>query len=142
MWFWPVKEMTELVSGMPSPQFGDKSWVQGSKLVHGSGCSCFVLIDVRCFRIPPGVHVLQVEDHCARQPSDWSASPDRVKHFLFSTLSRPAPGPTRILYDGYQALFPWGVKHPGREADHLSPTSAKVKKTLIFTSTLPYIFRA
>jgi hypothetical protein len=28
MWFWPVNEMTELVSGMPAPQFGDESsWV-------------------------------------------------------------------------------------------------------------------
>jgi hypothetical protein len=25
MWFWPVNEMTELVSGMPAPQFGDES---------------------------------------------------------------------------------------------------------------------
>jgi hypothetical protein len=25
MGFWPVNEMTELVSGMPAPQFGDES---------------------------------------------------------------------------------------------------------------------
>jgi hypothetical protein len=28
MWFWPVDERIELVSGMPAPQFGDEdqSW--------------------------------------------------------------------------------------------------------------------
>jgi hypothetical protein len=25
MWFWPVNEMTEPVSGMPAPQLGDES---------------------------------------------------------------------------------------------------------------------
>jgi hypothetical protein len=41
MLFWPVNEMTELVSGMPEPQFGDEySWVRGSELVHGSNGSC------------------------------------------------------------------------------------------------------
>jgi hypothetical protein len=25
MWFWPVNEMIELVSGMPAPQFGEES---------------------------------------------------------------------------------------------------------------------
>jgi hypothetical protein len=27
---------------------------------------CLVFIDVRCFRLPPGVRVLQVEDHCSK----------------------------------------------------------------------------
>jgi hypothetical protein len=41
MWFWPVNEMTELVSGMPAPQFGDESsFVRGSDLVQGSSGSC------------------------------------------------------------------------------------------------------
>jgi hypothetical protein len=35
--------------------------------------------------------------------------------------------------------FP-GVKRPGREADHLPPTSAEVNNTWIYTSTPPYIF--
>jgi hypothetical protein len=35
---------------------------------------------------------------------------------------------------------PPGVKWPGREFDHSPPTSAKVKKTWIYTSTPPYIF--
>jgi hypothetical protein len=35
-----------------------------------------------------------------------------------------------------------GVKRPGREADHSPPTSAKVKKTWIYTSTPPCAFMA
>jgi hypothetical protein len=37
-----------------------------------------------------------------------------------------------------EALSP-GVKRPGREADHATPTSADVKLWL-YTSTPPYIF--
>jgi hypothetical protein len=52
MWFWPVNEMIELVSGMPAPQFGDESsWVRGSELLQGLSGS------VTCFRVP------QVQDH-------------------------------------------------------------------------------
>jgi hypothetical protein len=41
MWFWPVNEIIDLVSGMPAPQFGDESsWVQESELVKGSSGSC------------------------------------------------------------------------------------------------------
>jgi hypothetical protein len=39
--FWRVNEVTELVSGMPAPQFGDESsWVRGSDVVQGSSGSC------------------------------------------------------------------------------------------------------
>jgi hypothetical protein len=49
MWFWPVNEMIELVSGMPAPQFGDESSLsEGSELVQGSSGS------VGCLRVPPG----------------------------------------------------------------------------------------
>jgi hypothetical protein len=37
-----------------------------------------------------------------------------------------------------RALSP-GVKRPGREVDHSTPTSAEVKKIWIYTST-PYVF--
>jgi hypothetical protein len=37
-------------------------------------------------------------------------------------------GPPSLLPNGYQGLFPWGVKRPGREADHLPPSSAEVKE--------------
>jgi hypothetical protein len=56
-------------------------------------------------------------------------SPCSVKNFYFSTSSRPA------------GSFPW-VKLPRREAVHTPPTSAKVKKMWIYTSTPPYVFKA
>jgi hypothetical protein len=47
MWFWPVNEMIELVSGMPASQFRDESsWVRGSELVQVSSGS------VRCLCVP------------------------------------------------------------------------------------------
>jgi hypothetical protein len=42
MWFWAVNEMTELVSRMPAPQFGDESsWVRGSELIQGQAVPVF-----------------------------------------------------------------------------------------------------
>jgi hypothetical protein len=42
---------------------------------------------------------------------------------------------------GTGALSP-GVKRPEREADHLPPTSAEVKKTWVYTATPLYAFMA
>jgi hypothetical protein len=42
---------------------------------------------------------------------------------------------------GTGGSFP-GLKRPGREDDHSPPTSAEVKKMLIYTSTSPYAFMA
>jgi hypothetical protein len=49
---------------------------------------------------------------------------------FFSSPSRPERlcGPPSLLSNGYQGLFPWGVKRPGREADHSPPSSAEVKE--------------
>jgi hypothetical protein len=70
----------------------------------------------------------------AGQPKGQISSPGRVKNFLFSTLSGPALDPTQPPVQWIPgALFP-GVKQPGHEADHLPPTSAKVKK-MNYTST-------
>jgi hypothetical protein len=70
------------------------------------------------------------------------SSPGRVKNFLFSTSSGPA---LRSIQPSIQwvlgALFP-GLERLGREADHLPPTSAAVKKIRIYTSTPPYTFMA
>jgi hypothetical protein len=44
---------------------------------------------------------------------------------------------TRLLSNGYQGLFPWGVKRPGREADRSSPPSAEVKNAWSYSSTPP-----
>jgi hypothetical protein len=51
-------------------------------------------------------------------------------------------GPPNLLSNGYPGnLFP-GVKRPRREADHLLPTSAEVKKMWTYTSTPPCGFMA
>jgi hypothetical protein len=50
MWFRPVNEMVELLSGMPVPPFEDESSrVRRSEVVQGSGGS------VKCFRLPQRV---------------------------------------------------------------------------------------
>jgi hypothetical protein len=35
--------------------------------------------------------------------------------------------PPSSLSNGYQGIFPWGVKRQGREADHSPPSCAEVK---------------
>jgi len=42
-------------------------------------------------------------------------------------LSRPAVGPTQLLYNGLGLTFP-GVKQPGRGVDHSPPSIAEVKE--------------
>jgi hypothetical protein len=44
---------------------------------------CFVLIDVRCFRVPPGVRVPQVGGHCSKEMS--------LERFLVSVGMSSAP---------------------------------------------------
>jgi hypothetical protein len=46
-------------------------------------------------------------------------------------------GPPSLLSSGYP-----GVKRPGREADHSSPTSTDVKNTWMYASTPRYVFMA
>jgi hypothetical protein len=62
-----------------------------------------------------------------------------VETRIFSSTRRPDShcGPLSLLFTGYRGLSP-GVKRQGREADHLPPTSAEVKKMYIYTSTPPY----
>jgi hypothetical protein len=44
----------------------------------------------------------------------------------FLHLSRPAVGPTQLLYNGLVLIFP-GVKQPGRGVDHPPPSIAEIK---------------
>jgi hypothetical protein len=71
-----------------------------------------------------------------------SSNPGGGKNFLFSTSSRPALGPTQPPIQWVPGALSPGVKRPGREADHPPPTSAEVKKILIYTSTPHYAFMA
>jgi hypothetical protein len=69
------------------------------------------------------------------QGGGGSSSPVRVKKFsllhIVQTGSRVHPTSYKM---GTGDSFP-GVKRKGREADHLLPTSAEVKKMWIYTST-------
>jgi hypothetical protein len=78
----------------------------------------------------------------AGRPRGWSSSPGRVKNFLFSTSPRPSPRPTQPPMQWIAWVLSPAIKRPGREADHSSPTSAKVKKIWIYTSTPPHAFMA
>jgi hypothetical protein len=48
--------------------------------------------------------------------------------FLFDTIPRPALGPTQPPIQQEPGALSLEVKLPGREADHLSPSSAEVKE--------------
>jgi hypothetical protein len=48
--------------------------------------------------------------------------------FLFTTTSRTALGPTQPPIQWVPGALSLGVKRPGREADHLPPSSAEVKE--------------
>jgi hypothetical protein len=64
--------------------------------------------------------------------------------FLFSIASRPTMGPTEPpirVQEGSGGYFP-GVKRPGSEANHLPPSSVKVKNEWSYTSTYPDVFIA
>jgi hypothetical protein len=58
---------------------------------------------------------------------------------IFCSPQRPDRlwGPSSLLPNGYQGPFPPGVQRLGREADHLPPTSAEVKKPWIYTFIPP-----
>jgi hypothetical protein len=54
------------------------------------------------------------------------------EEFLFSTASRPALGPTQPPNQWVPCALSQGVKQPGREADHSSPSSAGVKMVELY----------
>jgi hypothetical protein len=63
--------------------------------------------------------------------------PSEVGNFLFSTVSRPALGPTQPPIQCVPGDLSLGVKRPRRETDHSPPSSAKVKSVWSYTSTPP-----
>jgi hypothetical protein len=62
--------------------------------------------------------------------------------FLFTTMFRMALEPTQPPIQWARGALSLGLKRPGREADHLPPSSAKVKNAWSYTSTPQYIFMA
>jgi hypothetical protein len=71
-----------------------------------------------------------------------SSSPGRVKNFLFSKSFRPALRSTQPPIQWEPRVLSPGVKRPGREADHVSPTSVEVKIMWIYTFPPSYAFMA
>jgi hypothetical protein len=57
-----------------------------------------------------------------------------------SKSSRPALGSTQPPTQWVPGALSPGVKRPEHEAEHSPPTSAKVKKMWMYTSTSPYAF--
>jgi hypothetical protein len=48
---------------------------------------------------------------------------------------RVQTGPPSLLSNGYQGLFPWGVKRQRHEADHLPSPSDEIKNAWSYTPT-------
>jgi hypothetical protein len=76
----------------------------------------------------------------AGRPRNRSLNPGRVKNCPFSKLSRPSLRPTWSPIQLVTRDISPGVKRPRSETDHSPSTSAKVKKTWIYTCIPPYIF--
>jgi hypothetical protein len=72
-------------------------------------------------------------------PRGRSSSPGMGKISLLSTSSTPVFGPSQTPIQWVPGALPLGVKLPGCEDDHSSPTNAEVKNTWIFKSTPPYV---
>jgi hypothetical protein len=58
-----------------------------------------------------------------------------LRIFLFTTASRTALGSTQPLVQWVPGALSLGVKRPGREADHSTPSSAEVRNAFNYTST-------
>jgi hypothetical protein len=74
----------------------------------------------------------------AGRPKGPSSSPCEVKNIHISMLSRLSLGSTQPPIQWVPGALSLGVKRQGREADLSPPSSAKVKKTWVYTFTLPY----
>jgi len=67
----------------------------------------------------------------------WFMSWQGLGIFLFTTMSRPALGPTQPLIQWVPGVISLGVKKLGCEADHSPPPSAEVKNVWSYISTPP-----
>jgi hypothetical protein len=62
--------------------------------------------------------------------------------FLFTTASRTTLGPTQPSIQWVSGALSLGVKRPGREADHLPPSSVEVENACSYTSIPQYVLIA
>jgi hypothetical protein len=61
------------------------------------------------------------------------------KHFLFATASRPALELTQPPIQWAPGALSAGVKRPGREPGHSTPSGAEVKKERSYTTNPQYV---
>jgi hypothetical protein len=66
--------------------------------------------------------------------------PAGAGNFLFTTMSRPALGPTQFPIQWVPRALSLGVKRPGCEPDHSPPHSAEVTNAWNCTSAPQYVF--
>jgi hypothetical protein len=59
-------------------------------------------------------------------------SRQELRIFLFTTVSRPALRPTQPPIQWVPGALSLGVKRPGHEADHSSPSSTEVKNVKLY----------
>jgi hypothetical protein len=60
-----------------------------------------------------------------------------LRIFLFTTVFRPALGPTWPPIQWVPGAFSLGIRQPGGEDNHSPPSSAKVKNVWSYTCTPP-----
>jgi hypothetical protein len=65
---------------------------------------------------------------------------NNLPYFNSSILFRPTLESTKPPAQLVKGVFSMVVKRAGSEADHSRPSSVQVKKTWIYTSTLPHAF--
>jgi hypothetical protein len=81
-------------------------------------------------------HIWQIYQNCNLLATAWTIgvlgfdSRRGLGIFLLSTPSRPALGPTNPPIQWVLGALSPGIKRPGHEADHSSPSSAEVKEWL------------
>jgi hypothetical protein len=80
------------------------------------------------FIFSPGRHVNNTTRYFNTIGALWFDSRRGLGIFLFITASRTALEPTQPPIQWVSGVLSLGVKRPGREADHLPPSSAEVKE--------------
>jgi hypothetical protein len=91
-------------------------------------------------------YFLRAERYLCRQNNGLRAgrprfySRQRQYYSLFSIASTPVLGPTQPPIQWVPRTFAPGIKRPGHQADHTSPSSAEVKDSGAIPPLPPYVF--